>query len=111
MADSVYKIKLRKGDTVQVLAGKEKGKTGKVIATHAHKKQVTVEKINVVKRHIKPNKQHPQGGIIDKTLPIDVSNVAIVEPTSKKISKIGYKIDEKSGKRVRIFKRNGKEIK
>jgi large subunit ribosomal protein L24 len=107
---SVYKIKLRKGDTVMVLAGREKGKTGTVTATHPTENKVTVEGINVVKKHVKPNKQYPQGGIIDITKPIWVSKVAIVDPSTKKPTKIGMNVD-KDGKRTRVFKKSGKEIK
>ena len=107
---STYKIKLKKDDTVVVLAGKEKGRTGKVISTHPKENKVTVEGINVVKRHSKPTKDHPQGGIIEVTKPIWVSKVAIVEPSSKKPSRIGYKVD-KDGNKSRIYKVNGKEIK
>lgn len=106
----MFKIRLKKGDTVVITAGKYKGQTGKVVRTHTATNQVTVENINVVKRHVKPSQTNPQGGIIEKTKPISVSNVAIVEPTSKKPSKIGYKFD-KEGNKVRIFKRTGKEIK
>jgi large subunit ribosomal protein L24 len=105
----VYKIRLKKGDNVVVLAGKEKGKTGKVIQTHAHENKVTVENINVVKKAVKPNKQYPQGAIIDLTKPIWTSKVAAIDPTSKKPSKIGYKTV--GGKKVRVYKRSGKEIK
>lgn len=107
---SVYKIKLKKGDTVIVLAGREKGKTGTITATHPSENKVTVEGINVVKKHVKPNKQYPQGGIIDITKPIWVSKVAIVDPSTKKPSKIGMSVD-KDGKRTRVFKKSGKEIK
>lgn len=110
MESKVYKIRLKKGDTVVVLAGKYKGKTGKVTATHPTENKVTVEGINVVKKHVKPNRQYPQGGIVDITKPIWVSKVAIQEPTSKKPSKIGYKVDAK-GNKTRVFKTSGKEIK
>ncbi|GAC1386712.1 MAG: 50S ribosomal protein L24 [Candidatus Saccharimonadales bacterium] len=106
----IYKIRLLKGDTVIVRAGKYKGKTGKVVATHPSTNQVTVEGINIVKKHVKPNKAHPQGAILELTKPIAVGKVAIVEPTSKKASRIGYLID-KDGKKTRIFKSTGKEIK
>ena len=109
VSSKVYKIKLQKGDTVQVLAGKYKGKTGKVVATHPSENKVTVEGINVVKKHLKPNKAYPQGGIVDLTKPIWVSKVAIVDPTAKKPSRIGYKLDGKGGK-TRVFKASGKEI-
>jgi len=107
---TVFKIRLKKGDQVVVLAGKEKGKTGVVEATHPHLNKVTVEGINIVKKAMKPNKTYPQGGIIDITKPIWVSKVALVEPTSKKPTRIGYQID-KDGKKTRIYKRSGKEVK
>lgn len=107
---SIYKIRLKKGDTVVVLAGKYKGKTGKVTATHPVDNKVTVDGINIVKKHMKPNKAYPQGGIIELTKPIGVSKVAAYEPTTKKPSKIGYKFD-KDGKKLRIYKATGKEMK
>jgi large subunit ribosomal protein L24 len=107
---TVYKIRLKKDDTVVVLTGKYKGKTGKVLATHPTENKVTVEGINIVKRAIKPNRAYPQGGIVELTKPIWVSKVALVEPTSKKPTKIGY-ITDKTGKKVRIYKRTGKEVK
>ncbi len=107
---SVYKIRLNKGDSVVVLSGKYKGKTGKVTATHPAENKVTVEGINIVKRHVKPNREHPQGAIVELTKPIWVSKVAALEPTKKKASKIGYKVD-KAGNKVRIYKTTGKEMK
>lgn len=106
----IYKIRLRRDDTVQVLAGKYKGKTGKIVAVHPTENKVTVEGINIVKKHVKPNKAYPQGGIIDITKPIWVSKVAVVDPTSKKPTRIGYKLDDKGGK-TRVYKASGKEIK
>lgn len=110
MGNPLFKIKLKKGDTVVVLAGKYKGKTGKITATHPSENKVTVEGINIVKKHQKPNKQYPQGGIIELTKPMWVSKVAIVEPTSKKPSRIGYKLND-DGSKTRVFKSTGKEIK
>ena len=107
---SIFKIRLKKGDTVVVRSGKYKGKTGKVLATHPSENKVTVENINMFKKHVKPNRQYPQGGIIEMTRPIDVSKVGILEPTSKKPSRIGFKVD-KDGKKTRVFKRGGKDIK
>jgi large subunit ribosomal protein L24 len=105
-----YKIRLKKGDTVIVRAGKYKGQTGKVTATHPSENKVTVEGINVVKKHMKPTQTHPQGGIVELTKPIWVSKVGIVEPTSKTASRIGYKVGA-DGKKVRVLKKTGKEIK
>lgn len=110
MSDKVYKIKLKKGDTVIVLSGKYKGQTGKISATHPTENKVTVDGINIVKKHIKPTRLQPQGGIVEVTKPLWVSKVAIVEPTSKKASRIGMKVD-KDGNKTRVFKTNGKEIK
>lgn len=107
---SLFKIRLKKGDTVVVRSGKYKGKTGKITAVHPQLNKVTVEGINIVKKHVKPNQQHPQGSIVEITKPIWVSKVSIVEPTSKKPSRIGYKLD-KDGNKTRIFKTSGKEIK
>jgi large subunit ribosomal protein L24 len=106
----IFKIRLKKGDTVQVLAGKYKGKTGKIVATHPSENKVTVEGINIVKKHQKPNKAYPQGGIIDITKPIWVSKVAVVDPTSKKPTRLGYQLD-KDGNKTRVYKASGKEIK
>ncbi len=107
---TVFKIRLKKDDTVVVRSGKYKGKTGKVIATHPTLNKVTVEGINIVKKHQKPNKQHPQGGIIEVTKPIDVSKVGIVDPSTKKASRIAFKVD-KEGKKTRVFAKSKKEIK
>lgn len=106
----LFKIRLKKGDTVVVRSGKYKGKTGKVLATHPTENKVTVEGINIARKHQKPNREHPQGAILELTKPIAVSKVGIMEPTSKKPSRIGYKLDAK-GNKTRIFKRGGKEIK
>lgn len=110
MENKIFKIKLKKGDTVIVRAGKYKGKTGKVLATHPQDNKVTVEGINIVKKHVKPNRVNPQGGIIEMTKPIWVSKVGLVEPTSKKASRIAMKLDA-DGKKVRVFAKTGKEVK
>ena len=109
-ATKVYKIRLKKGDLVVVRSGKYKGKTGKVTATHPRENKVTVEGINIVKKHVKPNQQHPQGDIVEITKPIWVSKVSIVEATTKKPSRIGYKLAD-DGTKTRIYKSSGKEIK
>ena len=106
----IYKIRLKKGDLVMVRSGKYKGKTGKVTATHPRENKVTVEGINIVKKHVKPNQTHPQGAIVEITKPLWVGKVGIVETTSKKPSRIRYSID-KENKKSRVFARSGKEIK
>lgn len=106
----LFKIRLKKGDLVVVRAGKYKGQTGKITATHPSLNKVTVAGINIVKKHVKPNQQHPQGAIVELTKPVWVSKVSIVEPTSKKPTRIGYKIDAK-GVKTRVYKSTDKEIK
>lgn len=108
--NKLYKIRLKKGDLVSVRSGKYKGKTGKILATHPSENKVTVEGINVIKKHQKPNREHPQGGIIEMTKPIHVGKVGIVEPTSKKPTRIGIKLAA-DGSKTRVFKSTGKEIK
>jgi large subunit ribosomal protein L24 len=110
MEKQIFKIRLKKGDTVVVRSGKYKGKTGKITATHPTENKVTVEGINIVKKHMKPNRQYPQGGIIEITKPIAVNKVGLYEPTSKKPSRIAYKMD-KDGNKIRIFASTGKEVK
>ncbi len=107
-----YKIRLKKGDTVMVRSGKYKGQTGVVQAVHPKENKVTVEGINVIKKALKPDqhKKHPRGGIVEIVKPIWVSKVGIIDPTSKKFSKIGYKLPTE-GKKTRIYKKSGKEIK
>ncbi len=106
----IYKIRLKKGDTVVIRSGKFKGKTGKITDIHPRLNKVTVKDINIVKKHVKPNKEHPQGAILEITKPLWVSKVSIIEPTSKKATRIGYQLD-KDGKKSRVYKSTGKEIK
>jgi len=110
MSDKIYKIRLKKGDSVMVRAGKYKGKTGKVTAVHPKENKVTVEGINIVKRHRKPTQLQPQGGIFEITKPIDVSKVGALDSAAKKPSRIGFKIGQ-DGKKVRVLKSSGKEMK
>ena len=105
-----FKIRIKKGDTVIVRSGKYKGKTGVVNMVHPSTNQVTVEGVNIVKKAMKPSRTNPQGGIVELTKPLYVSKVGIVEPTSKKASRIGYLLS-KDGKKVRVDKKTGKEIK
>lgn len=108
--NKIYKIRIKKGDTVVVRAGKYKGKTGKVLAVHPTENKVTVEGINVVKRHRKPTQFNPQGGIFEITKPIDVSKVGYYDSVAKKASRIGFNTG-KDGVKTRIAKTSGKEIK
>lgn len=110
MSDKIFKIRLKKGDTVMVRAGKYKGRTGKVLATHPSLNKVTVEGVNIVKKHMKPTQAKPQGGIVELTKPIWVSKVGLLDTSSKKPSRIGYKLS-KEGVKSRILKTSGKEVK
>lgn len=102
-------MKIKKNDNVVVLTGKDKGKTGKVIEVLVDENKVRVEGVKLIKRHYKPSQAHPEGGIVEKFGTIDASNVAIVDPTDNKATRIGYKfIDDKDGKgqrKVRYSKR------
>ena len=101
--------KLKRGDEVFVTSGKDKGRRGTIVEIIG-KQKVLVEGINIVKKHTKPNPNAGvEGGIIDKTMPIDISNVMIWNAESEQPDKVGIKT-EKDGKKVRIFKKTGKTI-
>jgi large subunit ribosomal protein L24 len=104
---SLVKMKIKKGDKVVVLSGDDKGKTGEVLKAMPKAGKVVVQGVNLVKRHTKPS-QTSAGGIISKEAPINVSNVAIVDPKSGKATKVGYK--EENGKKVRFARKSGEVI-
>jgi large subunit ribosomal protein L24 len=99
------KFKIKRGDKVQVVTGKDKGKRGVVKRVFLDEAKVIVENIRVVVRNVKPDYRHPQGSF-KKELPIAISNVSLVDPSIDKPAKIGYKIGD-DGKKVRYFKRSG----
>ena len=103
--------RIKKGDTVYVLTGREKGKTGKVLDIDHDKQRAVVEKLMVFKRHFKRgrNPAQPQGGIVETNGSIHLSNLSLVDPESKKPTRIGTKVLE-NGKRVRIAKRSGAQL-
>lgn len=100
---------LKKGDTVQVIAGREKGKIGKVLEVRPEREQVLVEKINIVKRHQKPSQKQRQGGIIEKEGPLHVSNVMPVCPACGKPTRVGKKMLT-DGTKLRVCKRCGESL-
>ncbi len=103
-------MKIKKGDNVIVLTGKDKGKTGKVLKALPLDGKVIIEGINISKKHSKNRfSGDKKGEIIEITMPIEVSNVAILDPKDKKPTRIGYKVVD--GKKIRIAKRSGQEIK
>jgi len=84
-------LKIRKGDTVQVIAGDDKGRTGRVLSVDEEKQRLTVEKINMVKRHTKARRQGTQSGIIEKEAPIHISNVQLLDPKSGRGARVGVR--------------------
>jgi len=101
--------KIRRDDEVIVLAGKDKGKKGKVTKVLVEKSKVFVEGVNLVKKHQKPVPQLQQaGGIVEKEAPIHVSNVAIVNPATGKADRVGFRVED--GKKVRFFKSNNELV-
>lgn len=99
------KTKIKKGDTVMVIAGRERGKTGKVLTIDRERARVTVEKLNVVKRHTKPNQKTRQGGILEREAPIAISNVMFYSTTLQKPIRLGMKTLPDGG-RVRISRKD-----
>ena len=102
--------KIKKGDEVIVLTGKDKGKTGNVVRAIPEDDRVIVDNVNMVKKHQKPNPAlNVPGGIIEKEMPIHVSNVALVNPATGKADRVGFKtLDD--GRKVRVFKSNGETV-
>ncbi len=100
--------KMRKGDRVVVLTGRDKGKTGEVLKMLPKENRLIVQGVNVVRRHTRPS-QTSQGGIIEKEAPIHVSNVAHLDPSDDKPTRVGFKVLE-DGRKVRIARRSGEQI-
>jgi large subunit ribosomal protein L24 len=102
--------KIRKGDEVIVITGRDKGKRG-TVAERVDDAHLIVEGINVAKKHVKPNPlKGTTGGVVDKTMPIDQSNVALYNPATGKADRVGFKVLA-DGKKVRVFKSSGEEVK
>ncbi len=96
---------VKKGDTVKVITGKDKGKQGVILEAYPKKNRVLVEGVNIVKKHAKPSQDNPQGGIINKEASIHASNVMPVDPKTGEPTRVGYKVE--NGKKVRIAKKSG----
>lgn len=103
------KLHVKKGDTVVVVSGKDKGKKGTILAAYPSEGRVLVEGVNVVKRHSKPNAANPQGGIVEKEAPIQASNVMIADPKTGAPTRIGKKILA-DGTKVRYAKKSGEVL-
>ncbi len=102
------KLKIKKGDNVVVISGRDKGRTGEVLRVFPIERRVVVQGVNVAKRHTKPRMGEP-GGIVEKELALHVSNVAHVDPGSGKPTRIGYKVLD-DGRKVRVARRSGEVI-
>jgi large subunit ribosomal protein L24 len=99
------KSRIRKGDTVIVISGRERGKTGKVLSMDLRAGKVVVEKLNVIKRHTKPNQKAKQGGILEKEAPLQISNVMFFCPVTQKPTRVGIRT-QADGRRVRFSKKS-----
>jgi large subunit ribosomal protein L24 len=102
--------RIRSGDSVVILTGKDRGKTGKVRAVLPKEGRLIVEGLNIVKRHTKARGPGQPGGIIEKEAPLHMSNVAIADPSTGKPTRVGFRVDDETGKKVRVAKTNGKDI-
>ena len=109
MSAGKRKFHIKAGDTVYVVAGREKGKTGKALRIDRDAEKAFVEKLNIIKRHSRPTQKNPGGGIIEKEAGIHVSNLMLYDSESGKPAKVGYRIGEDGGK-VRYNRKTGKEI-
>lgn len=112
MGDAVQalrKSRIRKGDTVVVIAGRERGKTGKVLAVDLGAGKVVVEKLNIIKRHTKPNQKAKQGGILEREAPLQISNVMYFCPVTQKPTRVGIRTLE-DGRRVRFSKKSNETV-
>lgn len=104
------KLHIKKGDTVCVIAGDNKGQQGKVLKVEVSKQRAIVEGVNLVKKATKPNAKNPQGGIVEQEAPIHISNLQVLDPQSGKPTRVGRRTNAE-GKLVRFAKKSGEEIK
>ena len=104
------KLHIKKGDTVVVVAGNDRGQQGKVLEVIREKSRAIVEGVNMIKKHTKPNAENPQCGIVEKEAPIHISNLMLADPKTGELTRIGRKLDS-NGKLVRYSKKSGEEIK
>ena len=101
--------RIRKDDMVIVIAGKDKGSSGRVLKVLPKEERVVVEGVNLVKRHTKPDIAHPQGGVVSKEASLHISNVQLRDPKTGKPTRVGFKVNDK-GRKVRVAKGSGVEI-
>ncbi|WP_297446709.1 50S ribosomal protein L24 [Desulfurobacterium sp.] len=102
------KFKIKAGDKVVVIAGKDKGKVGKVLKVLPEEERVIVEGVRIIKKHLKPSQKYPEGGIIEREAPIHISNVMLADPKDGKPTRVGIRFE--NGKKIRYAKRSGAVI-
>jgi large subunit ribosomal protein L24 len=104
------KLHIKKGANVMVIAGNDRGKQGRVLSVDVEKQRAIVEGVNMVKKHTRPNADNPKGGIIEQEAPVHISNLKVIDSKGNP-TRVGRKIDEKTGKSVRYSKKSGEVIK
>jgi large subunit ribosomal protein L24 len=104
----MIKLKIKTGDTVRVIAGDHKGSEGKVVSVDREKNKAIVEGVNMVSKHTKPSAKSPQGGIVKKEAPIHISNISLIDPKSKKTTRVGMKVA--GDKKVRVSKKSNQVL-
>jgi large subunit ribosomal protein L24 len=103
--EALQKSRIRKGDTVMVIAGRDRGKSGKVLSVDRSAGKIVVEKLNMIKRHTKPNQKVKQGGILEREAPLAISNVMFLCPVTQKPTRLGVRT-QADGRRVRFSKKS-----
>ena len=104
----MIKLKIKSGDTVKVIAGDHKGSEGKVLKVDPEKNKAIIEGVNMVSKHTKPSAKNPQGGIVKKEAPVHISNIALIDPKSKKATRVGIKVE--GDKKVRFSKKSNQVL-
>ena len=104
----MIKLKIKSGDTVKVIAGDHKGAEGKVLKVDREKNKAIIEGVNMVSKHTKPSAKNPQGGIVKKEAPVHISNIALIDPKSKKATRVGIKVE--GDKKVRFSKKSNQVL-
>jgi large subunit ribosomal protein L24 len=102
-------LKIKKGDKVEVLSGKYSGKQGKVLKSYPESRRIVVEGVNLVKRHTRPSQENPQGGIVTKEAPIDISNIALICDSCSRTIRVGYRFDA-DGTKKRVCRKCGSDL-
>ncbi|WP_035678206.1 50S ribosomal protein L24 [Flavobacterium limnosediminis] len=104
----MIKLKVKSGDVVKVIAGDHKGAEGKILRVLREKNKAIVEGVNMVSKHTKPSAKNPQGGIVKKEAPIHISNLSLIDPKTKSVTKVGVKVE--GDKKVRVSKKSNQVL-